>query len=128
MKSALSLSTALSLLGAKQVYGVIAAGSGEDVFAPVTQIATAQLDESMRNLHHSAESLESRVVDMAILFMNPGRWLNPGTWNAWKAAANPNHGAPGSAEASTDREASGRACCDDDEEAGSRPDRFSGTT
>lgn len=111
-KSALSLGSALSLLGAKQAYGVIAGGSvGEDLFAPVTQIAVGQLDESMRNLHRSAENMESRVVDMAMMFMNPSRWLNPESWNIWATSANAAHRNPGSAHSSTDaRGASGPAC------------------
>jgi hypothetical protein len=111
-KSALSLGSALSLLGAKQAYCVIAGESGEDLFAPVTQMAAGQLDESMRNLHRSAESMESRVVDMAIMFMNPARWLNSESWNVWNASASASHCNPASARSSTvDHGTCGPTCC-----------------
>lgn len=83
-KSALSLGWALSLLGAKQAYGVVTTGQFDqgDVLGPVTQAAVGQLDESMRRFHRSADNMESRVVDLAFSFMNPARWLNPESWKA----------------------------------------------
>jgi hypothetical protein len=84
-KSALSLGWALSLLGAKQAYGLIKGGkqSHGDDFGRVAQAAASQLDESMRRIHRSANTMESRVVDMAFSFMDPTRWMNPKQWGVW---------------------------------------------
>ena len=89
-KSALSLGWALSLLGAKQVYGIMAKGnqSNGDDLGRVTQVAVDQLDESMKRIHRSANTMESRMVDMAFSFMNPARWASPQNWNLWNTATN----------------------------------------
>ena len=89
-KSTLSLGWALSLLGAKQAYGIMAKGNenkGDDL-ERVTQVAVDQLDESMKRIHRSASTMESRIVDMAFSFMNPARWANPQSWNLWNTATN----------------------------------------
>src|SRR5258708_7088748 len=78
-KSALSFSWALSLLGIKQAINLgrpgQQAGSG-DLFAPLTQAAVGQLDESMKNLHRSGDNLQSRVIDMAFVSINPSNWTS----------------------------------------------------
>ncbi|MBZ5507123.1 MAG: hypothetical protein LAO78_16825 [Acidobacteriia bacterium] len=88
-KSTLSLGWALSLLGAKQAYGLMTGGkqNSGDALGRVAQAAVGQLDESMKRIHRSTSTVESRMVDMAFSFMNPGRWLNPKTWNAWNPVA-----------------------------------------
>jgi hypothetical protein len=87
-KSALSLGWALSLLGAKQAYGVVSKGQFDqgDILGPVTQAAVGQLDDFMKRIHRSAESMESRAVDMAFSLMNPARWLSGQAGNAGNAA------------------------------------------
>src|ERR1700733_11642322 len=87
-KSALSLGWALSLLGAKQAYGIVARGDQgkRDDLGRVTQVAVDQLDDSMKRIHRSANTMESRMVDMAFSFMNPARWVNPQSWNIWGTA------------------------------------------
>ena len=89
-KSTLSLGWALSLLGAKQAYGLMTGDkqNGGDALGRVTQAAVGQLDESMKRIHRSTSTVESRMVDMAFSFMDPGRWLNPKTWNAWSTVVN----------------------------------------
>jgi hypothetical protein len=88
-KSTLSLGWALSLLGAKQAYSLMTGGkqNSGDALGRVAQAAFGQLDESMKRIHRSTSTVESRMVDMAFSFMNPGRWLNPKTWNAWNPVA-----------------------------------------
>jgi hypothetical protein len=88
-KSALSLGWALSLLGAKQAYSIVAKenqSNGDDL-GRVTQTAVDQLDESLKRIHRSTNTMESRMVDMAFSFMNPTRWVNPQSWNLWKTPA-----------------------------------------
>jgi hypothetical protein len=89
VKSALSLGWALSLLGAKQAYSLVAGDpvSHEDVLSPVTQAAVDQLDESMKRVHRSAATIESRAVDIAFSFMNRLRWQNPQRWKGWTSGA-----------------------------------------
>jgi hypothetical protein len=97
-KSAFSLGWALSLLGAKQAYGVVAEGKRgqENLLGPVTQAAVGQLDESMKRIHRSAENMGSRVVEMAFSLLNPVRWMNLQSWNVWNSGANGGVGASGS--------------------------------
>jgi hypothetical protein len=79
-KSAMSLSWALSLLGLKQAVNMVRPGQqqgGGDLFAPMTQVAVDQLDDSMKGIYRSGDSLQSRAVDMAFAWMNPTSWLNP---------------------------------------------------
>ena len=113
-KSALSLGWALSLLGAKQACGVVAGGksSQEDLLGPVTQAAVGQLDESMKRIHHSAENVQSRIVEMAFSLMDPARWLNPRSWRAWSSAAN--YGAGANAATGSAAEAEPEPCCHSD--------------
>jgi hypothetical protein len=89
-KSTLSLGWALSLLGAKQAYGLMTGDkqSSGDAIGRVAQAAVGQLDESMKRIHRSTNTVESRMVDMAFSFMNPGRWLNTKTWNIWSPEKN----------------------------------------
>ena len=94
-KSALSFSWALSLLTIKQAVNLVRPGqqqNGGDLFAPMTQVAVNQLDESMKGFYRSGDSLQARAVDMAFSWMNPGdllstsnwqnmgNWTNPTTW------------------------------------------------
>jgi hypothetical protein len=82
-KSAMSLSWALSLLGLKQAVNLVRPGQqqgGGDLFAPMTQVAVDQLDDSMKGIYRSGDSLQSRAVDMAFAMMNPTSWLNPNQW------------------------------------------------
>jgi hypothetical protein len=94
-KSAMSLSWALSLLGAKQAYG---AATGKinhrDLLGPVTQAALDQLDDSMKRIHRSADTVESRMVDMAFSFLNPVQWFRPQNWRFWNASAAGASGTP----------------------------------
>lgn len=80
-KSAMSLSWALSLLGLKQAVNLVRPGQqqpgGGDLLAPMTQVAVDQLDDSMKGIYRSGDSLQSRAVDMAFAWMNPTSWLNP---------------------------------------------------
>jgi hypothetical protein len=87
-KSALSFGCALSLLGAKQAYSLMAEGkaASEDVLAPVTQAAVGQLDGSLKNIHRTADRLESQAVDLAFCLMNSARWLSPRSWNLRSSA------------------------------------------
>jgi len=86
-KSALSLGWALSLLGAKQAYSLVMEGKvvSGDVLVPVTQAAVGQLDQSLRNIHRTADHMESQAVDAACSLMNSARWLNPRSWNLWSS-------------------------------------------
>jgi len=90
-KSALSFSWALSLLGLKQAVNLGRSGqqNGGDLLAPVTQIAVGQLDESMKNIYRSGDSLQSRMVDMAFSWMNPANAVNPSNWGNMGNWANP---------------------------------------
>ena len=89
-KSTLSLGWALSLLGAKQAYGLMTGDkqSSGDAIGRVTQAAVGQLDESMKRIHRSTNTVESRMVDMAFSFLNPGRWLDAKTWSIWSPGTN----------------------------------------
>jgi len=89
-KSTLSLGWALSLLSAKQAYGLMTGGkqNNEDALGRVAQAAVGQMDESMKRIHRSTSTVESRMVDMAFSFMNPTRWLDPKTWSVWNPMAN----------------------------------------
>jgi hypothetical protein len=88
-KSALSFSWALSLLGIKQVVNLGRSGqSGGDPFGPVTQVAVSQLDESMKGIFRSGDNLQSRMVDMAFVSMNPVNWINPSRWTPGRPVGN----------------------------------------
>lgn len=76
-KSALSFSWALSLLGVKQAINLGRPGQqGGDLLSPVTQAAVGQLDESLKNIYRSGENLQSRMVDMAFVSVNPSSWTS----------------------------------------------------
>ena len=122
-KSAFSLGWALSLLGAKQAYGVVAEGKRdqENLLGPVTQAAVGQLDESMKRIHRSAENMGSRVVEMAFSLMNPVRWMNLQSWNVWNSAANGGVGGSGSVPDSA-AEADSQEPCHSDPSSGSSND------
>jgi len=62
--------------------------SSGDAIGRVTQAAVGRLDESMKRIHRSTNTVESRMVDMAFSFMNPGRWLDAKTWNIWSPGTN----------------------------------------
>jgi hypothetical protein len=92
-KSALSFAWAFSLLGVKQTVnlGKGAPQNGGDLFAPVTQVAVGQLDDSMKSIFRSGENLQSRMVDAAFSWMSPLGWLKPGEWrnvSNWASPAN----------------------------------------
>jgi hypothetical protein len=90
-KSALSFSWALSLLGIKQAISMGSGQNGGDLLSPVTQMAVGQLDESMKGIYRSGDSLQSRMVDMAFSGMNPANWLNPGNWTNLGNWTNPSN-------------------------------------
>jgi len=109
-KSALSFSWALSLLGIKQTANMVRMGrdDGGDLFAPVTQMAVGQLDESMKGIYRSGDNMGSRMIDFAFSpmnwfksgvgtdasgSMNPATWMNPSTW--MRTAANMTRAATG---------------------------------
>jgi hypothetical protein len=100
-KSALSLSWALSLLGAEQAIGLLQPGqqSRGDMLAPMTQVAANQLHESMRGLYRTGDNIQRGVVDMAFSLLNPASWINPGTWTSLASMANPGGWAGGSGAA-----------------------------
>jgi hypothetical protein len=90
-KSALSFSWALSLLTVKQAVSIMQPGQqpGANLFAPLTQAASAQLDESMRDVHRSGENVQARIVDIAFSVFDPSTWTKmsaqvglPGAGNA----------------------------------------------
>lgn len=99
-KSTLSLGWALSLLGAKQAYDLMS-GEHQDTGDPigrVTQTVVGQLDESMKRIHRTTSTVESRMVDMTFSFMNPGQWLSPKAWSTWNPMATCGRAAEGSGE------------------------------
>jgi hypothetical protein len=81
-KSAVSFSWALSLLGVKQAVDLLKPANqrGNNLLGPVIQIAVDQLDDSMKNIYRSGDSLQSRAVDLAFVWINPATWLNPRSW------------------------------------------------
>lgn len=89
-KSAVSFSWALSLLGLKQTLNLGRVGqNGGDLFAPVTQVAVGQLDESLKGIYRSGDNFQSRAVDLAFSWLNPANWLNPRSWGSLGSLANP---------------------------------------
>jgi len=81
-KSALGFSWALSLLGLKQAGNLLRPNQqqGGDLFAPMTQVAVNQLDDSMRGIYRSGDNLQARTVDLMFAALNPTNWLNPNAW------------------------------------------------
>jgi len=102
-KSALSLSWALSLLGAEQTINAFRPGqqNQNDMFAPMAQAAASQLDESMKGLYRTGDTMQRGMVDMAFSLFNPAAWINSSTWTNMAGALNPSQW--GSANGSTGR-------------------------
>lgn len=96
-KSAMSFSWALSLLGLKQTANLLRPGQrGGDLLGPMTQVAVDQLDDSMKGIYRSGDSLQSRTVDMAFAMMNPVNWFNPNAWmRPFTGSAQPASGGAG---------------------------------
>jgi len=91
-KSATSFSWALSLLTLKQAASLLTPGQGRsDLFAPMTQVAVSELDESMKGFFRSGDSIQSRMVDMTFSMMNPFTWFSPGGWQNMGNWINPAH-------------------------------------
>jgi len=90
-KSALSFSWALSLLGAEQAINLFRPGqqNRDNVFAPMAQVAASQLDESMKGIYRTGDSMQRELVDMAFSLVNPSVWVNPGAWTRMTGAASP---------------------------------------
>lgn len=90
-KSALSLSWACTLLGAKQAINLVQPGAQgrTNVFAPVAQAAADQLDNSMKGIYRSGDNLQSAMVEIAWSSLNPINWFKPGALgNIWRGATN----------------------------------------
>ena len=90
-KSAFSFSWALSLLTLKQAVNLLTPGkqNGGDLFAPITQVAVGQLDESMKGFYRSGDSFQTRIVDTTFSLINPGTWFNADNWTSLGGLANP---------------------------------------
>jgi hypothetical protein len=76
-KSVLSFSWALSLLGVKQAVSLITPGrnaSPGNILDPITDTAVGQLDESMKGIFRSGDSMQSKMVDMMFGMVNPMNW------------------------------------------------------
>jgi len=89
-KSAFSFSWALSLLGVDQAISLVKPGQKTkgDVFAPITQVAVNQLDESMRAMYRIGDNLQTRMCDMAFSWMNPAGLSKNNNWNPFRSMAN----------------------------------------
>lgn len=80
-KSAMSFSWALSLLGIKQAVDLFKPKQRSgNLLTPIIQVAVDQLDDSMKNIYRSGDSLQSRAVDLAFIWINPVNWINPNSW------------------------------------------------
>ena len=81
-KSAVSFSWALSLLGVKQAVNMVRPGQpgGGDLFAPMARVAVDQLDDSMKGIYQSGDTLQKKAIDLAFAWGNPAHWLNPNQW------------------------------------------------
>ena len=77
-KSVLSFSWALSLLGIKQAVSLVTPGNrspgASNVLDPITESAVGQLDESMKGIFRSGDSMQSKMVDMMFGMFNPANW------------------------------------------------------
>jgi hypothetical protein len=75
-KSALSFSWALSLLGINNAVNMLRPErpKNADAFAPVTEVAVNQLDETIRGVYRYGDNIQARVVDTAFSWFNPGQW------------------------------------------------------
>lgn len=89
-KSALSFSWAFSLWGAEQAMNLFRPGqrNGGNVFAPMTEAAAGQLDESMRGLYRTGDNMQRGMVDMAFSLLNPASLVNPGIWTKMASGVN----------------------------------------
>lgn len=72
-KSAFSFSWAISLLGAEQAVNLFRPGQKgkDDVFAPITQVAVNQLDDSLKGMYRFGDNLQKQMFDMAFVWMDP---------------------------------------------------------
>ena len=72
-KSALSFSWALSLLGVEQAVNLFRPSQKDkdDVFAPITQVAVNQLDDSLKGMYRFGDNLQKQMFDMAFSLVNP---------------------------------------------------------
>ena len=95
-KSALSFSWALSLLGISNAAKMLRPEhrNTDDVFAPVTEVAINQLDESMRGVYRYGDNIQGRLVDTAFSWMNPGNWARMGSWNFMRSGCPGQTGGP----------------------------------
>jgi hypothetical protein len=76
-KSVLSFSWALSLLGIKQAISLVTPGrnaSPGNILDPITDTAVGQLDESMKGIFRSGDTMQSKMVDMMFGMFNPLNW------------------------------------------------------
>jgi hypothetical protein len=96
-KSALSFSWAISLLTMKQAAGLMRPDQrGSNMFAPLAQAAADQLDDSMKNLYRSGDSVQRRGVDLAFSLLDPSLWTNAGTQAGMNVSGAANAGMPSS--------------------------------
>src|SRR5215471_18471613 len=86
VKSALSFSWALSLLTVSRTATLLQKARPEDdILAPLTQAATSQLTEFMREIHRSGDIVQARIVDSTFVWINPATWLNPKKWSSFSS-------------------------------------------
>jgi hypothetical protein len=92
-KSALSFSWALSLLGINSAANMLKPDGqkSSNGFAPVTEVAVGQLNESMRGIYQYGDNIQTRLVDTVFSWMNPASWANMASWNFMRS------GCPGQA-------------------------------
>jgi hypothetical protein len=105
-KSMFSVSWALSLLGVKQMMGVLTPGQsqtqaeGAGVFDRITENTVQEFDDSMKGIFRSGDKMQRRFIDMMFSLSPPmGR-------NGARAAADGGDSAGGFASASTSRQSS----------------------
>jgi len=78
-----------------------------DVFAPITQVAVNQLDESMRAMYRIGDNLQTRMCDMAFSWMNPTGLSKINNWNPFRSMANCDECSEDSNGASAEEEENG---------------------
>lgn len=81
-KSAFSFSWAISLLSINRASDMLSGTQYRDMLAPMTQIATDQLDQFLREIYRSGDDLQARVVDLAFSWVDPAAWLKPEKWQS----------------------------------------------
>jgi len=120
-KSALSFSWAISLLGLKQAVNLARPErqAKDDVFAPITQAAVNQLDDSMRGMYRFGDNLQKRMVDMALWWIDPKTLTDPSKWGFGRpkdAGETPAAATADAADPSTDTQGqsaeAAESCCD----------------